>query len=159
VPILDRLKLSLPALLLLLLPASALAASSPKIQAKVAGACAGDVITGRITLRAPRGKVFTVRLLVKSLANGGWTTTNHTQQLKSLGGRRTYRVGFDVSAFNANAFRLTVNDQRRRAQSAPISAASCAPGTQVPEAPYALLLPLSLLGTAGLLLLRRRASH
>jgi hypothetical protein len=26
----------------------------------------------------------------------------------------------------------------------------------VPEAPYALLLPLSLLGTSGLLLLRRR---
>jgi hypothetical protein len=159
VPILDRLKLSLSALLLLLLPASAFAASSAKIQAKVAGACAGDVVTGRITLRAPRGKSFTVRLHVESWENGGWTPTNHTKTVKSLGGRRTYRVGFDVSAFNAYAFRLTVDDQRRRALSAPISAASCAPGTQVPEAPYALLLPLSLLGTAGLLLLRRRASH
>lgn len=155
---LDRLKLSFSALLLLLVPASAFAATGSRIDAQIAGACAGDVVTGRVTLRAPRNKAFTVRLLEEARANGRWTATKSSKRFRSLGGLRTYRFRFDVSARNGYAYRLSVNDVRRRALSAPISAASCAPGTQVPEAPLALLLPLSLLGTASLLL-RRRAAH
>lgn len=156
---LDRLKLSCSSLLLLLVPASAFASTGPRVEANVAGACAGDVVTGRVTLRAPRNKAFTVRLLQEARSSGRWTSTKYSKKFKSLGGRRTYRFRFDVSALNGYAYRLSVNDRRRRALSPVISAASCAPGTQVPEAPFALLLPLSLLGTASLLLRRRRVSH
>jgi hypothetical protein len=157
---LDRLKLSLSVLLLLLLaPASAFAARGSRIDAKVAGACAGDVVTGRVTLRAPRGAAFTVRLFEQGRAKARWTWTKRAKRFKSLGGLRSYGVRFDVSAFDAYAYRLAVNGRQRRAQSPPIASASCAPGAQVPEAPIALLLPLSLLGTASLLLLRRRASY
>jgi hypothetical protein len=43
--------------------------------------------------------------------------------------------------------------------SKPLLAASCGPGYTVPESPFALLLPITLLLTIGLpvLLLRRRA--
>lgn len=156
---LDRLKLGLSVPLLLLAPASALAAPKSRIDAKVAGQCAGDVVTGRVTLRAPRGAAFTVRLFEQGKANGRWTWTKRARKFKSLGGLRSYGVRFDVSPFDAYAYRLRVNGRQRHALSAPIAAATCAPGAQVPEAPFALLLPLSLLGTASLLLLRRRASY
>ena len=153
---LDRLKLGL-LVVLLVPPASAQAAPLSRIDPKVAGACSGDVVTGRLTLSAPRGALVTVRLFRQGSANGRWARTERVKRFKSLGGRRSYAVRFSVAAFDAYAYRLTLDVRHRRSLSPAIAAASCAPGAQVPEAPFALLLPLSLLGTASLLMVRRRA--
>jgi hypothetical protein len=153
--LLHRLQISAAAILLLLPATSAVAASQTKIH--VAGDCAGDTISGRVSLQAKAGTRFTLRLLRQQTAASAWRQTKLSRKLTSRGGKRTYSFRFDVSALHAYAYRLGVYRARQRTLSAPIAAASCAPGLQVPEAPLAVLLPLSLLGTASLLVLRRRA--
>jgi hypothetical protein len=143
------------ALFLVLAPASALAVG----RVKVTGRCVGDTVSGRVTVRARAGARFTVRLLQQRTAGSSWARTNRARRFKSRGHRGSYGVRFDVSSFDAYAYRLGVYRGRRRTLSRPIPAASCAPGAQVPEAPLALVLPLSLLGTGSLLLLRARAAR
>ena len=79
----------------------------------------------------------------------------------SPAGRRTYTFSFDISTLDAFAYRLSVVDTRTppryRFRSAVMPAAACAPGRDVPEAPVALLLSLSLIGTTSLLLVGRKA--
>ncbi len=154
-PRLNRIRISIVAILLLMPATSALAARQAKIH--VTGDCVGDTISGRVSVQAKAGTRFTLRLLRQQTVASRWTQTKLSRTFKSRGRSRTYRFRFDVSAFDAYAYRLAVYRSRARTMSAPIAAASCAPGLQVPEAPLALLLPLSLLGTASLLLLRRRA--
>jgi hypothetical protein len=136
---------------------SALAASQSRINVKVNGECVGDTISGRVAVRAKAGTRFTLRLLKKQRATSRWTQTKFSRSFRSRGGSAIYRFRFNVSAFDAYAYRLGVYRSGQRTLSQPIAAASCAPGLQVPEAPFALLLPLSLLATASLLLVRRRA--
>jgi hypothetical protein len=124
---------------------------------KVTGACVGDTISGRVAVRAPARSRFTLRLLKQQTAASGWTKTRLSRSFRSRSRSGTYRFRFNVSAFDAYAYRLGVYHARERTLSQPIAAASCAPGLQVPEAPFALLLPLSLLATASALLVRRRA--
>ncbi len=154
---LHPIRISIVAILLLMPATSAVAAGQAKIHMTVTGDCVGDTITGRVSVRAKAGTRFTLRLLRKQTAASRWTQTKLSRTFKSRGGTRTYRFHFDVSTFDAYAYRLAVYRSRQRTVSGPIAAASCAPGREVAEAPLALLLPLSLLGTASLLLLRRRA--
>lgn len=153
---LPRTSIALVAACLLLMPASALAGKRSKPEIKVAGSCAGDVVSGQVTVRAPAGTRFFLRLLKRQGPRARWTPTGRSARFRSHGGRRSYRFRFNVSAFDAYAYRLALDGLRHRTFSKPIAASSCAPGASVPEAPLALLLPLSLLGTASLLLLRRR---
>jgi hypothetical protein len=143
--------------ILLVAPASALAAGESRIDVKVTGDCVGDTISGRVAVRANPGSRFTVRLLKQQTAATGWTTTKLSRRFRSRSRSGTYRFRFNVSAFDAHAYRLGVYHARQRTLSGPIAAASCAPGLQVPEAPLALLLPLSLVATASVLLVRHRA--
>jgi hypothetical protein len=152
---LHRLQISAVALLLLLPATSAVAARQANIH--VTANCVGDTVSGGVSMRAKAGTPFTLRLLKRQTAASRWTQTKLLKKFTSRGGSRIYRFRFNVSAFDAYAYRLGVYRSRRLTQSAPIAAASCAPGLQVPEAPLALLLPLSLLATASLLVLRRRA--
>jgi hypothetical protein len=154
---LHRIQISIAAILLLMPATSAVAARQAKIHVRVTGDCVGDTISGRVSVRAKAGTRFTLRLLRQQTAASRWTQTKLSRRFKSRGGTRTYRFRFDVSTFDAYAYRFAVYRSRQRTVSGPIAAASCAPGLQVPEAPLALLLPLSLLGTASLLLVRRRA--
>jgi hypothetical protein len=156
-PQLQRVQVALASIAILLAPASALAASQASIH--VTGSCAGDTVTGRVMVRAPKGARFTVRLSQQRYPRARWALTRTSKAFISMGGRRVYRVRFDVVQFDAYAYRLRVDRSHQRTFSRPIPAALCAPGKQVPEAPFALLLPLSLLGTGGLLLLRRSSAR
>ena len=152
----QRIPISIAAIILLLPATSALAARQAQIHAKVSGECVGDTISGQVSLRAKAGTRFTLRLLKQQTAASRWTQTKRSRRFTARRGSRIYSFRFDVSAFDAYAYRLAVAGSGRRTLSRPIAAASCGPGLQVPEAPLALLLPLSLLGTGSLLLLRRR---
>ena len=147
------------AALFFVLPASALASQQPKVHVDVAGACAGDTVSGRVKVRAPIGTRFTVRLQRRNAASR-WLSTTRSRRFKSTALVRSYKFQFDVSRLSAFAYRLAVDRAgHRRIVSRAIPAASCAPGLQVPEAPAAILLPLSLLGVASLLLVRKRAAR
>lgn len=143
--------------ILLVAPASALATGVSRIDVRVTGACVGDTISGRVAMRGNPGSRFTLRLLKQQTVASGWTTTTLSRSFRSRSKSGTYRFRFNVSAFDAYAYRLGVYHARQRTLSRPIAAASCAPGLEVPEAPLALLLPLSLFATASVLLVRRRA--
>ena len=145
--------------ILLVGPTSALAARQSNIDAKVTGDCVGDTISGRVAVRATPGTRFTLRLLKQQTPASRWTKTNVSRSFRNRAATATYRFRFNVSAFDAYAYRLGVYRSRQLSLSRPIAAASCAPGLQVPEAPVALLLPLSLLATATLLLVRHRAAR
>ena len=147
------------AALMLALPASVLAARQPRVHVEVSGACAGDTVSGDVKVRAPIGTRFTLRLQQRRNGTSHWQSTTRSRSFKSTTAVRRYTFRFDVSRFNAIAYRLEVNRAgRHRIVSPAIPAASCAPGLQVPEAPIAILLPLSMLGVASLLLLRKRTA-
>lgn len=147
------------AALMLALPTAVLAAGQPKVHVEVSGACAGDTVSGQVKVRASIGTRFTLRLQQRRNATSRWQSTNRSRSFKSTAAVRSYKFRFDVSRFNAFAYRLEVGRAGRHPTVSPaIPAASCAPGLQVPEAPIAILLPLSLLGVASLLLLRKRTA-
>jgi len=146
--------------LFFLLPASALAVRQPKVHVGVAGACAGDTVSGQVNVRAPIGTRFTLRLQQRRNATSRWRSTTRSRRFKSTAAVRRYKFRFDIARLNAFAYRLAVDRAgHHRTVSRAIPAASCAPGLQVPEAPAAILLPLSLLGVASLLLLSKRAAR
>ena len=116
--------------------------------------CAGDTISGTLSMLAPQGETYALDLSYRPRGRADWSSTGRSASFTSDGTPRSYSYSFDVSSFNAFAYRVNVSGERAWSQTVP--AGSCGPGRQVPEAPLALLLPLSLLGTSGLLLLRRR---
>lgn len=116
--------------------------------------CAGDTISGTVSMEAPAGETYRLDLSYRPRGRSGWSGTGRSAAFTSDGTRRSYDYSFDVSPFNAFAYRLDLAGEHSWSQTLPAS--SCGPGHQVPEAPYSLLLPLSLLGTSGLLFLRRR---
>jgi hypothetical protein len=140
----------------LLTSATAFAADSST--PTIAGSCAGDTVSGRVVVRAPRGTMFTLRLLRRTTSRSSWVAAGRSRRFKSSGKKQTLRFRFDVSALNAYAYRLRLTRRHRTVYSSTVLATSCAPGRQVPESPLSILLPLSLLGTSGLLLVRRRRS-
>jgi hypothetical protein len=122
---------------------------------RIDAGCAGDTITGTVTMLAPAGETYRLELYFRRQGRAAWSATGRSASFRGDGAQHSYTYNFDVSAFNAFAYRLDMSGEH--AWSRTIPAASCAPGRQVPEAPYALLLPLSLLATSGLLLRRRHA--
>ena len=138
-----------------LLTSAAALAAAPRTTAHLSASCAGDTITANVSVHVPRRTTFNVRLLARQSARTAWFAIGRPRRFQSRRGTQTYRFRFDVSAHTAYAYRLRLTRPHHPAYSAPILAASCAPGQQVPEAPMAILLPLSLLATSGLLLLRR----
>jgi hypothetical protein len=154
-----RLTLSLVIGCLLLTPSAALAGARPQVT--IVGSCAGDTVSGNVVVRSSGATPFTVRLLHRSKARARWVRTGRARTFTAAAGRHRYRFSFDVSSLDAFAYRLSAEGRHGgspyRSLSRVIPATSCAPGRDVPEAPFALLLPLSLLATASLLLIRQRA--
>ena len=137
----------------LITAASANAATELKIDAT----CSGDTINGVVSYRGgTKGDTYHLELYYRQRQGPNWKATGRGGSFTSDGRPGTYAYSFDVSAFDAKLFRLDVTGEH--AWSRTIPAASCAPGRQVPEAPLSIMLPLSLIGTSGLLLLRRRRS-
>lgn len=120
---------------------------------RIDASCAGDAITGTVTMLAPAGETYLLDLHYRRQGRAAWAATGRSASFHGDGAKHSYTYSFDVSAFNAFAYRLDMSGEQ--AWSRTIPAAACAPGRQVPEAPFALLLPLSLLGTSALFLRRR----
>ena len=98
-----------------------------------------------------------VKLALKAKASAK-ASFKATGQARIVSARKAglYRFTFNISKLNAYGYRV---DASKTMHSKPLLAASCGPGYTVPEFPFALLLPITLLLTIGLpvLLLRRRA--
>jgi hypothetical protein len=128
------------------------AAPKPKVSS-VRASCIGDTISGKARVSGP----MTVRLALLAKASAK-ATFKATGKSRSLVARKSgyYPFKFDISRLNAYGYRVQASKQIR---SQTLLAAGCGPGHQIPEAPFALLLPLSLLLIIGLpvVLLRRRA--
>ena len=136
---------------LLLGAGSASAATEFKIDAS----CAGDTINGTLSYSGgTKGERYGLELLYRPRKGNDWKSTGRGGTFTSDGRPGTYSYSYDISKFDAKLYRLDVTGEH--AWSRTIPAASCAPGRQVPESPLAILLPLSLLGTSGMLFFRRR---
>lgn len=119
----------------------------------VSAACAGDVLSGK--MRVTGATKVKLMLLSRASARAKFRATGKSRTIKApKAGAYSYK--FDISQLDAYGYRV---DATKSVRSKVILAAGCAPGHQVPEAPFALLLPLTLLLTIGIpvLLLRRRA--
>ena len=116
--------------------------------------CTGDTITGVVTMQAPAGETYRVELAYRGRSQNAWASTGRSATFQGDGTEHAYSYSFDVSGFDAFAYRLDMVGEHSWSQT--ITGGSCAPGRQVPEAPFALMLPLSLLATSAFLLRGRR---
>ena len=134
---------------------SAAAAARPRV-VQVQASCAGDTISARARVNAASPLKARVELWSKSGAKARFRPTGKARTLTAKHSG-WYPVRFNISRLNAYAYRV---DASKTVRSRWIASASCAPGHQVPDAPFALLLPISLLISIGLpvYLLRRRRS-
>jgi hypothetical protein len=129
--------------------------ASAATEFKIDATCAGDTINGTLSYSGgTKGETYSLELLYRPRKGTDWKSTGRGATFTSDGHPGTYSYSYDISAFDAKLYRLDVTGEH--AWSRTIPAASCAPGRQVPESPLAILLPLSLLGTSGMLLFRRR---
>jgi hypothetical protein len=133
------------AILVALAGAPAATAAGVQVHAR----CAGDIVSGSVTAAAPGGVELT--LLARRSSNGLFASTGRKLWVE-VGRGRSNSFTFDVGRVAASAYRVDAAPARGNV----VPAASCAPGHQVPEAPLALLLPLSVLGVIALTLGRRR---
>jgi hypothetical protein len=129
----------------LALSSSAAAASN---KAQVHARCAGDVVSG--TVRSA-GDVK-VDLMAKRTSNAPFAPAGQSSLLHAAAGATGYGFSFNVARLSAVAYRVDAGASRSNV----VPLASCAPGHQVPEAPAALLLPVSALALLGLRFGRRR---
>ena len=147
-----RIRIAIAAAGCLLLGAGTASAAT---EFKIDATCAGDTINGTLSYSGgTKGETYSLELLYRPRRGTDWKSTGRGATFTSAGHPGKYSYSYDVSAFDAKLYRLDVTGEH--AWSRTIPAASCAPGRQVPESPLAIMLPLSLLGTSGLLLFRRR---
>ena len=135
------------------LAAPAAAASHGATQ--VHASCAGDVISGlvRVGPSTSTGDME-LALLAKRSPKAAFVATGRSVWIEAYDGR-SYPFRFDIGRLSAVAYRVDPPGAHGNV----VPAASCAPGHQVPEAPFSLLLPLSVLGVVGLVFARRRLSN
>ena len=112
--------------------------------------CIGDTLSASVTGSGPAGTVLTIRPV--ALGRDHRVTVGSASSVVTLplpaGGAH---VQLDVAAMRARAYQVAVyTDRDRVARSNAVPAGSCAPGHEVPEAPVALLAPLTMLGTVAL---------
>jgi hypothetical protein len=104
-------------------------------------------------MQASAGEAYRLELSYRGRRTG-WASTGRSATFNGDGKEHQYSYSFDVSQFDAFAYRLDMAGEHAWSQT--LTAGSCAPGRQVPEAPYSLMLPLSLLATSAFLMRRRR---
>jgi len=112
--------------------------------------CTGDTISGSVLLKKGGHWPVSLGLMSKSHSGSAFAQSAAPRQVTASGDSAPFT--FDVSALNAFAYRVDAVGVDGRV----IPATSCAPGHQVPEAPVALLLPISLLLVGGLFVVRGR---
>jgi len=121
----------------------------------IGASCAGDDVTATVTAHGDPGSTFTLTL---QESDDGTTFTDTQQSVAiSVTEAFSYSHAFVLPLPLAASYRVVSGD----VTSEPVPASGCAPGTEVPEAPAAMLLPLSLVAlfgfAGGVLYVRRRA--
>ena len=167
--ILARLGLTAAAVALTAGPAAAMTTPDPDIKSFPGGlTCSGDVVSGMVRVYSSTGGEFPGRVELRSNAGGRVFTESSLVQgftVKSKG-TRDYYFTFDVSEVPAGTTNFVgyavVGDPAApidTLQSKVLAASTCAPAEVIPEAPSAVLIPLTLAATAGAVVaLRRRTA-
>ena len=144
-------------------PASAQSTGAVDVKLVASCLCYGDTLTGWVA--ASGTGQLTVTLLQGSSPDGkGFTGTGLSDSVDVNSPSRTAlkEFSFDIAGLDADYYMAKVTSgSQEPVFSRVISADECLPGDEIPEAPAAMLLPASLIGTAaigGLLLHRRRRS-
>lgn len=119
--------------------------------AQVHASCAGDVLSGTVRGRSVPGGELELTLLSKRSPKSAFARTGKSAWVDAYRGG-SYPFSFNIGQFSASAYRVDPPGGRGNV----VTAASCAPGHQVPEAPLSLLLPLSVLGLGACVIGRRR---
>jgi hypothetical protein len=118
--------------------------------------CTGDTISTTVVLNGPAGSHAIARLLAGH-DQGHMVDTGQHLDVVLTGRPTSYPLAFDIAGRVDKMYRVDVTGAAGgRRTSASVPAASCAPGTEVPEAPAAVLVPLSMIGMLGLVSARRR---
>lgn len=130
--------------------ATAGAAKKPVKVTSVDASCAGDLINGKAKLSGPA--MASLQLLSRRNPTAKFLATKKLAWIRASKAG-SYKFKFDISRLSANAYRVRA---KSGAKSGVLPATACAPGYQVPEAPFVVLLPLSLLLGLGLVLGGRR---
>ena len=146
--------------------APGLAVAAPPAQAFTAAhlSCAGDTLSGSVTVLATTSATMTVRLQTRSTESpggSGFTSTRVTAGVDVTPGKKGYTWSFNTVGLPATvkAYRAVLTLGALTDTTNVVPAARCAPGQEVPEVPAALLVPLTLSTTGvAVLELRRRAA-
>ena len=122
--------------------------------------CTGDTVRVTAVVRGQRD-VGPATVTLQTGSGGVWSSTGRTVSVEHT------KPGHNSWTLDASGLRAGVTSLRAEIRAAGASTVtpavpvtSCAPGTEVPEVPAPLLLPLTLAVTAtGVLAVRRRAGH
>jgi hypothetical protein len=128
-------------------PAGAKPEQSAAAGSHVSGHCAGDTVSGELAVRGGSGGTVTLALLARSGAKDSYAPTGQARTIAVAPGGGRYAYAFNLAGVRAFGYRVVATDGSR---SPAMPAAECAPGTQLAEAPSALLLPASLAFVAAL---------
>jgi uncharacterized repeat protein (TIGR01451 family) len=113
----------------------------------IAASCSGDVLQADATASGAIGSQFDLTLYQKTgSADYSSTGQSATISLTSTGATH-YTHDFDVAALTADSYKVVSSTGT---ESNVVLGSTCGPGGEIPEAPAALLLPLSLLGLLGI---------
>jgi hypothetical protein len=131
--------------LALLLVAPGAASAKPKLD--VAATCAGNTLTGTVTVSdVPVGTVVTVRAEAQVSA---WQTVGAPATFAVVAGKSTYTVSIAAGGLTGvKEFRLLADGAGTSTTSKPIKVKDCGPPAQVPEVPAPLLIPATMLLSA-----------
>jgi streptogramin lyase len=121
----------------------------------ITASCSGNTLTANATAHGDSGSTFTLTLY-RSNDGTSFTATDQSAMIDVTGtDAASYQHAFTVSG-PAHSYKVVAGN----VESNVVPASACAPGSEIPEAPAALLLPLSLLGMlalgAGAMYVRRR---
>jgi hypothetical protein len=127
----------------------------PTVEA-ITASCTGDTLAATATARGEVGSPFTLTLHASSDGTTFAATDRKATIALAAPGPSSYERTFSLASLTAIAYKVVSSTG---VESNVVSASECGPGVVIPEAPIALLLPLSLLlllGAAGSIHLRRR---
>lgn len=131
--------------------------ASAAVKLDVVATCTGNMLKGTITVTGmSAGSVITVQAQAQT---SGWSNVGAPASVTVVAGRTSYPVSLDVAGAPGAKFFRIVSDagSGNSATSNHVRASSCGPPVQVPEVPAPLVIPVTMLLTAGVVeALRRR---
>jgi hypothetical protein len=127
--------------------------------------CVGDDLNGVLHVAGDAGDRVELLLYAKDNEGSDWAPTGRSQTFTmpaNSNGNTGHRFTFSLAGLGDNhSYVVEAVASGHSNWSNVVLSTTCAPGEEIPEAPVALLLPVSLLGTmavGGLMLRRRQAA-